>query len=335
MPWGFEGRSVGAVLAWADRGPPLAAQRWQHEGARPSQTLPAGTQVTIATPGSLYWLETRGDTVISVSRPRCRGSWHSERQSQQQPVEGSALSESELARQVAGHSGWYHRIELAPGLITPGSHDSAAALGHLEGLGFPSSCRGLRVLDIGCRDGFFAFEAERRGGEVVALDYADLDVTGFSIAARALDSRVQYLVENVYDLDESTHGTFDVILFLGVLYHLRNPLLALDKIRAVHKPGGLLFVETQLATRREIASHSAPLWEFYPRETLHGDGTNKWSPNMPGLAAIIEECLYRVARTDVRGDRGYVRAVATEDERLAFFRALDTAKGWWGRKGVP
>lgn len=245
------------------------------------------------------------------------------------------MERSELEREVAQHSGWYHRIELAPGLITPGAHDSPTALKDLDRLGLPSSCRGLRVLDIGCRDGFFAFEVERRGGEVIGIDYAEPEVTGFSIASRALNSRVQYLVENVYDLDAEKHGTFDIVLFLGVLYHLRNPMLALDKIRTVHKPGGLLFVETQLTAKPEIAALPTPLWEFFPKDTLHGDSTNKWAPNIPGLVAVVEECLYRVERSDSRGSRGYVRASAVTDGRLDFFRALDAAKGWWGRRGAP
>src|SRR5512145_1989374 len=95
---------------------------------------------------------------------------------------------------VAGHRAWYHQIELAPGLVTPGTHASAAALAVLDRLGLPADASGRRVLDLGCRDGFFTFEMERRGAEVVAVDYADPDVTGFSIAARILGSRVACVV---------------------------------------------------------------------------------------------------------------------------------------------
>ena len=240
-----------------------------------------------------------------------------------------------LPREVAAHRGWYHRIELAPGLITPGTHDSAAGLARLDALGLPRSCGGLRVLDVGCRDGFYAFELERRGAEVVGLDYADPEVTGFSIAARALGSRVRYVVANVYDLDPAEHGRFDLVLFLGVLYHLRNPLLALDRIRDVLPARGTLFVETQLTTRPDAARSKTPLWELLPGDSLHGDRTNEWAPNAAGLRAAVEECQFAVERAEAEGDRAYLRAVAVEDRQLAFFRALDAAKGWWGRKPVP
>ena len=98
---------------------------------------------------------------------------------------------------VDGHRGWYHQIELAPGIVTPGPHHSAGALAAMDRVGLPREASHLRVLDLGCRDGFFAFEMERRGAEVVGVDYAAPDITGFSIAARILGSGVTYVVENV------------------------------------------------------------------------------------------------------------------------------------------
>src|SRR6185436_9541155 len=175
---------------------------------------------------------------------------------------------------------WYHQIELAPGIITPGKNASSKVLENLDSLGLPKDAKGLRVLDIGCRDGYFAFEMERRGAEVIGIDYAPSHTTGFDVAAKILDSKVPYIVENVYDLTPETYGTFDIVLFLGVIYHLRNPLLALDKIRAVVKPEGLLFVESAIATNEAIASLDIPLWRFYPNNSLNNDATNKWAPNM-------------------------------------------------------
>jgi tRNA (mo5U34)-methyltransferase len=96
----------------------------------------------------------------------------------------------DIRERAARHPTWYHRIELAPGLVTPGVHDSQSGLRILDGLGLPRDCSGLRVLDIGCRDGYFAFELGRRKATVVGLDDADPTVTGFSIAA-ALGSHVE------------------------------------------------------------------------------------------------------------------------------------------------
>ncbi|MGB8354143.1 MAG: class I SAM-dependent methyltransferase [Chthoniobacteraceae bacterium] len=92
---------------------------------------------------------------------------------------------------IAQHTAWYHRIELSPGIITPGINDSGENLRQLDGLGLPVDCSGLRVLDIGTADGFMAFEMERRGaGEVIALDYRKPTTTGFTIASEILGSRV-------------------------------------------------------------------------------------------------------------------------------------------------
>lgn len=232
---------------------------------------------------------------------------------------------------IDSHPHWYHQIELAPGVFTPGIHDSPNALRHLDDLGLPADCSGLRVLDVGCRDGFFAFEMERRGADVLGIDYARPETTGFEIASRVLGSAVRYEVENVYRLAPERHGTFDLILFLGVLYHLRNPMLALDALRSVQRPGGVLFVETQMATDERIGAIDLPLWQFYPKDTLQGDHSNKWAPNPAGLMAVVEESQYRVLEAMNTGSRGYVRARAVDDEQLAYFRRLDAARGLWGR----
>jgi tRNA (mo5U34)-methyltransferase len=240
-----------------------------------------------------------------------------------------------LRARVAGHANWYHRIKLAPGLVTPGVHDSQSALRMLDGLGLPPDCGGLRVLDVGCRDGFFAFELERRGATVVGLDYADPKVTGFSIAAEILGSQVEYLVDNVYDLSPERHGLFDLVLFLGVLYHVRNPILALDCLRSVTKPGALVFVETQICSEAAVGSLELPLWQFFPRDSLYGDATNKWAPNLAGLTSALEECQFEILEVVRGGDRAAVRARGITDNRLEYFRRVDAGTRMWGQGGRP
>jgi tRNA (mo5U34)-methyltransferase len=227
---------------------------------------------------------------------------------------------------------WYHRIALAPGLLTPGTHASQEGLAQMDRLGLPEDASGLRVLDIGCRDGFFAFEMERRGAaEVVGIDYAAPEVTGFSVAAEILGSAVTYRVENVYDLSLERHGSFDLVLFLGVIYHLRNPLLALDRIREVIRPGGLLFVESYLTRHPALENLDQPAWEFYPGDSLAGDATNKWGPNLSGLKAVVVEAQFEINNAFRAEGRGYVSARAGGDGRRAYFRALDASAGLLGR----
>ena len=221
---------------------------------------------------------------------------------------------------------WYHRIEVLPGLVTPGTHDSQEALRHLS---LPEDCSGLRVLDIGARDGFFSFELERRGAEVLAIDYVPPDQTGFAVAKRVLGSRVQFMVDNVYNLSRERHGAFDLVLFLGVLYHLRDPLLALDRIWEVCRER--LLVETQVldnafidgrgAVRRLVdvapALADAPIAQFYPDDTLGGEYTNWWSPSARCLAAMLEAAGFTVESQTVVGPRAIASATkALDPERL-------------------
>ena len=236
---------------------------------------------------------------------------------------------------VDGHRNWYHRIELAPGLVTPGVHNSGAALRQLDALGLPVDCAGLRALDIGCRDGFFSFELERRGANVVGIDYADPTLTGFSIAAEALGSRVDYRVQNVYDLNPERDGLFEIVLFLGVLYHLRNPILALDRVRSMTAPGAMVFVETQVSTEPAIADVDLPVWQFFPRDSFRGDATNKWAPNLKGLTGVLEECQLEVLQVSTENDRAAARARPVYDKRLDDYRRLDSGTGLWGRRGRP
>ena len=177
----------------------------------------------------------------------------------------------------------------------------------------------MRVLDIGARDGFFSFELERRGAKVLAIDYFGPTITGFAIASKLLGSRVRYEVLNVYDLSPATHGKFDIVLFLGVLYHLRNPLLALDRIRNVCQDR--LWLESQvidnaflnMSTGEMLALDTiaplmkeTPIMQFYPRDELNKDGSNWWAPNLACLTAMLETCNFVVQRKDVSGVRAII-----------------------------
>ena len=190
----------------------------------------------------------------------------------------SRPSYDEARAAIGSVPSWYHQIEVLPGLVTPGIHNSRQVLPHL---GLPEDCSGMRVLDIGARDGFFSFELERRGADVTAFDYVPAEQTGFAAASRLLRSQVEYVVGNVYDLSRERLGAFDLVLFLGVLYHLRHPLLALERVAAV--TGDLLILETEV----DLALGRRPAMAFYPGEELHEDWTNWWAPNPAAVGAML------------------------------------------------
>jgi tRNA (mo5U34)-methyltransferase len=229
-------------------------------------------------------------------------------------VTAPTLPLERLRKEIAGHE-WYHTIELAPGITTPGWFDTRRVVDRLP---WPASLAGKRCLDVGTFDGFWAFEMERRGAErVVAIDLldpADWDWPansppevvealgrrkagglGFELAHRALDSSVERIELSVYDLDPAEVGEFDFVYVGSILMALRDPLGALERVRGVCT-GRLLVVDNidlplSLAFRRRpMASLEAvgrPWW---------------WKPNVAALARMVEAAGFRLVRPPERID---------------------------------
>lgn len=222
-----------------------------------------------------------------------------------------------LQRRVDSVAHWHHILRLPHGVTTPGVYDPTDLWQRLH---LPEDLSGRRVLDVGARDGYFTFACESRGAEVLAVDYAAPEATGFAVAREALGSRAEYLRANVYDLAPEQLGTFDHVLFLGVLYHLRHPLLALDRLHALCR--GSLHVESLTCDARIFTSFEAgpplaqvapkladvPLAQFLPAGRFHSDATNKWSPNLAALRAMVEDAQFEVEDVQTWGDRALVRA---------------------------
>lgn len=211
-----------------------------------------------------------------------------------------------LQREVDAVPFWWHSIDLGHGVITPGFKTLGVQAEELRRQRWPD-LHGKSVLDIGTWDGFFAFEAERRGaGRVVALDTFTWDrrfygspnlgngsseaieeslkhQRGFELARRALGSSVELVVADFTSVDLDELGQFDVVLFLGVLYHLEDPLRAIRRLTKV---------TAEVAIVETLASfipgwESQPLFEFFPGSEVDADPTNWWSPNRSGLHALL------------------------------------------------
>lgn len=234
------------------------------------------------------------------------------------------LTAAQITDLVASVPHWHHAMTLPHGVRTPGAYDPRDLFSRLR---LPD-LKGKRVLDVGARDGFFSFECEKRGAEVLALDRADPGRTGFNVAREALGSSVQLVRMNVYDVDPQQLGVFDVVLFLGVLYHLRHPLLALDRLRTVCT--GILAVEslvcdasvfTGFRETRPLASFSPelvdlPLAQFLTSGRYHPDWTNKWAPNIACLKGLLGDALFEPTAVQAWGDRALVHAHPIEDDHL-------------------
>lgn len=151
------------------------------------------------------------------------------------------LSEAEV-RHLVNVTKWYHGWEILPGLHTggPSKTDPEKVL---DRYGVPRSLTGLRALDIGAWDGPYSFELARRGATVVSFDIQDPNCTAYNVTRRILNLQTDYIKASVYDLDQQEHGKFDIVLFLGVYYHLKHPMLAWQKIRAVMNPTATMYFE--------------------------------------------------------------------------------------------
>jgi len=232
-------------------------------------------------------------------------------------VNDSNRSAEEIRAAIASVPHWYHQITLGPGIVTPGINKSDRVL---QELALPADLRGARALDLGTRDGYFAFELERRGADVLAIDYCAAEETGFAVASRLLDSKVRFQRANISELRPKVLGAFDVVLFLGLIYHLPDPMRALRIVRGLtHK---WMWLESHLGITEPAGGGDVPMMVFYPRASLGNDPTNYWGPNMACLRAMLQENEFRVLAESTIGNRGFFRCETVADENLAVLGRL-------------
>jgi tRNA (mo5U34)-methyltransferase len=202
-------------------------------------------------------------------------------------------SQNELLERVRALK-WVHTIDLGNGIVTPGMWaPSPTILRALDSIDF----RGKKVLDIGCWDGLWSFEAEKRGATtVIATDLntqrwpQDGHLT-FMLAREALRSKAIYRPDvSVYEAPRVfPERDFDVVLFCGIYYHLRDPLLALSRLRQAMKPGGIIVVEGEVSLDRVRCSA-----EFFYKGLHSNDPSNWWVPTIRCLHEWIESSYFDV-----------------------------------------
>jgi len=186
----------------------------------------------------------------------------------------------------------YHAIDLPDGSVLPGLQSVEHLRWRLDLFGLPKDLRGKRVLDIGAWDGWFSFECERRGAIVVATDCVELDT--FLEARELIGSKVEYVTLDVPELSAKRLGKFDIVLFLGVFYHLRHPLLGLEKVVELSTDTAL--VESFVIDREKRTVPS--VMEFYERGELGGQLDNWCGPSPECLMAMCRSAGF--AQTELR-----------------------------------
>jgi tRNA (mo5U34)-methyltransferase len=215
-----------------------------------------------------------------------------------------------LAREAAGFAPWFHNLHLPDGSQTAPNHplgDFPAFKWRDIAAELPADLSGWTVLDIGCNAGFYSIELAKRGAFVTAID-KDLHFlrqAHWAVQQFELESRVELREAQVYDL-VSWDQRFDLVLFLGVFYHLRYPLLGLDivaekvKKRLVFQTLTMPGDQTKTAPndfsideRKLMLEPGWPKMAFIEKE-MAGDHTNWWAPNHACVEAMLRTTGLRV-----------------------------------------
>ncbi len=251
-----------------------------------------------------------------------------------------AVEGDPVATRIAELSPWFHNLHLPSGHATAPDHQ----LGDFPRFkwreiadSIPADLTGKRALDIGCNAGYYAFQLAARGAEVLAIDLDEHYLHQARWAAQQLDpeGRIDFRQMTVYDLAD-VDEQFDVVLFLGVLYHLRHPQLALDLVAS--RVRGTLVLQTltmpgdeepvvppadvPFAERAALAQPGWPKAAFIER-SLAGDPTNWWAPDDACVQAMARSAGLKVV--DRPGHEIYVCEPAGDDDPARSFREAELA----------
>jgi tRNA (mo5U34)-methyltransferase len=218
-------------------------------------------------------------------------------------------SPEEIGAGAAALGQWFHNLDLH-GVRTAPDHflgDYPAQTWRHFAHAVPQDLRGMSVLDIGCNGGFFSIEMKRRGAaRVLGIDSDPRYLAQARYAAGVLDLDIEYRELSVYDVG-GLGERFDLVLFMGVLYHLRHPLLALDLVRE-HVVGDLLLFQTMQRGSRALAplepdypfpqkaQFDEPTWPrlHFIEHSYAGDPTNWWVPNRACAEAMLRDAGFEI-----------------------------------------
>lgn len=191
----------------------------------------------------------------------------------------------------------YHSLRLPDGQIIDGVVGIEALEARLTALGLPTSLTGKQALDVGSASGWNSFELERRGATVTAVDVVPFDELP---AFKGLtNSHVTYRIMDVSDISTERLGRFDIVICLGVLYHLRHPLLALENLCAVTRDTA--YIESYVTDSADQPSASVSL-EFYEIDELGGQVDNWFGPTTACMLALCRSAGF--ASVELRYSQG-------------------------------
>lgn len=215
----------------------------------------------------------------------------------------AAAERAQLEAQIRGLGEWFHNLDLL-GVSTAPDHflgDFPAVKWRHIAAAVPEDLSGASVLDIGCNGGFYSIEMKRRGARrVLGIDVDDRYLNQARFAAQTLGMEIEFEKRSVYEADQLA-GQFDYVFFMGVLYHLRYPLFALDKVIQKVARGGRLVFQTMLRGSSEVKHweenyqfwntqvFADPDWPlmYFVEHSYANDPTNWWIPNRAAAEAML------------------------------------------------
>ncbi len=202
---------------------------------------------------------------------------------------------------------WFHDLELH-GVHTAPNHPLGNFLHDLwlqVESAFPADMTGKTVLDIGCNAGFYSLRLHTRGARVTGIDHSEHYLRQARFAAEVLEADIEYRQLDVYDV-EQLGRSFDYVLFMGVLYHLRYPLLALDRVASIVRerlvfqsmlrgvPGTIPIQPDYPIGELTIFEHPRFPAMYFVEQSYAGDPTNWWVPNQAAMEAMLRSAGLRI-----------------------------------------
>ena len=231
------------------------------------------------------------------------------------------LRRENSAREELLRLGWYHAFRFDDGTEIPGVLPVEVSLRRYSKFPIPDDLTGNRLLDIGAWDGWFSFEAERHGAQVTAIDMVEME--NFHTVHRKLESGVIYRELDLFEIPRAHLGKFHYVFFLGVLYHTKYPLLALEIVCGVTLDTAIVESYVTDSATWEEHRNEIPTLEFYEAEELGGQLDNWCGPTVGCLIAMSRAAGF--ARIEVL-EAGDNRAA------LACFRKWDANTALTGEK---
>jgi tRNA (mo5U34)-methyltransferase len=222
----------------------------------------------------------------------------------------TAIIKERVRAEIDALAPWFHNLHLPSGIQTAPDHslgDFPSYKWNVLASSLPQDLSGWRALDIGCNAGFYSLELAKRGAHVVGIDLDThyLDQARWAVEQFKLQDRIEFRQMQIYDLAR-VDDSFDLVLFMGVFYHLRYPLLALDIV--AQKVKRLLVFQSMMMPGKEVVEETDG-FSLYDTELMHqrgwpkmgfiehrleGDPTNWWVPNHAGIEAMLRSSGLRV-----------------------------------------